>query len=368
MELIVLNRNLDRLGDGPIDKFNSLRWIRRYNKAGEFELHVPFNIRNLELLQLENIIWKTDDKEAGYIEYRNIEMNSSGEEILIVKGKFITGYINRRIIWGIENLSTTAELAIRNLIDKNCINPTDANRKIDLLVLGELKNYTKSINYQTSYNNLLDEIEKIANVSELGYRTIIDIINKTMTFDIYEGRDLTTGQSINPPAIFSNEFENILEQSFTESLNNYKNLALVAGEGEGIDRELVTVEKETGIGLDRFEVFVDARDLQREDENDNIIPIDEYRNLLEDRGMSKLAEYNEIKTFENNVNVNGNLIYKQDFDLGDIVTCRSKKWGITLDTRITEIEEVYEGRGKEVFITFGNSMPNLIDVIKRDVK
>ena len=194
-----------------------------------------------------------------------------------------------------------------------------------------------------------------------GIRTLIDLQNKEMLFDVYQGLDRTAGQSENAPAIFSKEFENILHQEYTDSLNNYRTIALVAGEGEGSGRKLVTVGG--GTGFDRYELFIDARDLQQEDMTN-----EEYEAVLTDRGQSKLAEMKEIQTFESKININSNLKYKEDFNLGDIVTCTSKKWGITIDTRITEVEEIYEETGFDVNITFGNSIPTLIDKIKQVVR
>lgn len=362
MELYIFDRELNF--QGILEDYSSLIWRRKYSKCGEFELHC--SIDNLELLKKGNIIWKKDDDEAAYIEYRNLKQDTTGKEILVLKGKFLTGYLGRRIIWEMKNLNTTSELAIRELISNNATNPMDIDRKIDLMALGEVKNYTQTTNIQVSYKNLLETVEEITNTSELGIRTLIDIQNKQMTFDIYEGLNRTANNGINPPAIFSQEFENILEQEYTDSLNNYRNTVLVAGQGEGSNRELVSLEN--GQGLDRYEMFVDARDLQSKDENDNVIPIVEYRKLLEDRGISKLSEHKEIETFDSKINLNSNLVYKKDFDLGDIVTCTSKKWGITIDTRITEIEEVYEESGRQINVTFGNEIPTLIDVIKREVK
>ena len=359
MELYIFDRDLNF--QGILESFFSLRWVRRYSKCGEFELHCSLTSETLQLLQKGNVVWKKDDLEAGYIEYRNLSQDSEGKEALVVKGKFLTGYLGRRIIWGTENLNTTAELAIRTLINNHAINPINADRKIDLLTLGEIKNYTQSISMQVSYKNLLEEIENIANASELGIRTLLDMQNKQMIFDIYEGIDRTAGQSINAPAIFSKEFENVLEQEYIDSLNNYKNIALVAGEGEGSERKFITVGG--GTGLDRYELFVDARDLQQEDMTN-----EEYEAVLQNRGQSKLAEMREIQTFESKININSNLTYKEDFDLGDVVTCTSKKWGITIDTRITEVEEIYEESGFSVNITFGNNIPTLIDKIKQVVR
>ena len=322
MELYIFDRDLNF--QGILESFFSLIWTRRYSKCGEFELHCNLTPETIELLKRENIIWKKGDLEAGYIEYRNLSQDSNGQETLVVKGKFLTGYIGRRIIWGTENLNTTAELGIRELINNHAINTTNTDRKIDLFALGDLKNYTQTLKKQASYKNLLETIEEIANTNELGIRTFIDIQNKQMIFDIYECTN-RTGQSVNAPAIFSKEFENILEQEYTDSLNNYRNVVLVAGEGEGTERELVIVGESTG--LDRFEMFVDARDLQstkKVDDEEAPIPIEDYREMLESRGLSKLSEHKEVRTFDSKINLNSNLTYKEDFDLGDVVTRDSK--------------------------------------------
>lgn len=357
--LYVFDRELNF--QGIIEGHFSLRWVRRYSKCGEFELHCGLTIESLSLLKKGNILWKKDDLEAGYISHRNLKQDAEGKEILVVRGKFLTGYLSQRIIWGTETLNTTSELGMRQLIDKNCINPTNIDRKINLLTLGELKSFPDMLNYQVSYKNLLGEIESIATTNELGIRTLIDVQNKLLVFDVYKGIDRTAGQNINAPAIFSKEFENVLEQEFVDSSINYRNLALIAGEGEGSIRQLATVGQ--GIGLDRYEMFVDARDLQQGD-----LTISEYAALLENRGQNKLSEYADIQTFDSKINLNSNLTYKEDFGLGDIVTCTSKKWGVTIDTRITEIEEVYDSNGKQIIVVFGNNIPTLIDKLKAVIK
>ncbi len=363
MELYVFDKELNFLG--ILDGFFSLRWVRRYSKCGEFELHCGLTPATLNLLNRGNIIWKNDCTEAGIIEYRNITLNVQKEEVLIVSGRFLTGYLNRRIIWGTERLYGKAEVVIRTLVKNHAINPDNPERVIPMLELGTLKGFTQEVSKQVSYSNLLETIEGIALASGFGFRTNLDLTNKKLVFDIYVGLNRTAGQSVNAPAIFSQEFENILEQEYTDSLDNYRNVALVGGVGEGPERKLVTVG--SGEGLERFEIFADRRDLSNEDENGDPIPDAEYLPLLEQVGHEVLAENTEIQTFDSKINLRSNLVYKQDFDLGDIVTCTSKKWGVTVDTRITEIEEIYE-HGFDVNVTFGNSVPTLIDKIKQVVR
>ena len=360
MDLYIFNRDLEFIG--LLDSFTSLQWTRRYYKCGEFELHCSLTPETLALLQRGNILWKKNDLEAGFIETRQMAQDAEGKETLVIKGKFVSGYLNRRIIWGQEILQTTAEVATRTLVTKNSITPTDVNRIIPNLMLGTLKGYTAAVNYQVSYKNLLDEVENLCGLSESGYLVKFDVANKKLFFDVYQGLDRTATQSVNPRCIFSKEFENILEQNYTDSLNNFRNTVLVGGMGEGSARKLVTIG--SFVGLDRFEMFDDAKDLTNVINNVTLSDT-AYTNTLIDRGNSKLSETVEIQTFDSKINLNSNLVYKTDFDLGDIVTCLSKKWGITLDSRITEVQEVYEEAGLSVNVTFGNQVPTLLDKIKQ---
>lgn len=56
---------------------------------------------------------------------------------------------------------------------------------------------------------------------------------------------------------------------------------------------------------------------------------------MRDRGMLRSSHAASLVNFS----------YKKDYDLGDIVTVRKKAWGIEMDKRITEIQEIYENGG-----------------------
>ncbi|APU60727.1 siphovirus ReqiPepy6 Gp37-like family protein [Clostridium botulinum] len=385
MELYIFDRNLELIG--ILDTFISLRWIRRYSKTGEFELHCALDSNILELLKRDNVIYKKDDAEAGYIETRQLKIEEDGQEYLEVKGKFLTNYLDRRISWDRVNFSGKTEELMRKLVSDNAINPVNINRKIPNLILGNLKGFIEDIKYPNSFGNILEQLENISNTNSLGYRNILDIKSRLIKFDVYKGVDRTLNNGTIAPCIFSRDFENILEQEYTDSLNNYRNTTLIAGAGEGKDRKITSIEE--GAGLDRYELYVDARDIQDTetvtvtvtdyDEEGNVtgsheedqeveIPWERYRPLLIQRGKEKLEECQEVQTFDSKINILGNNKYKKDYDLGDIVTVVDKNWGIRIDTRITEIEEVYEEKGLEVNVVFGNNIPTIIDKIKQVVR
>lgn len=366
MELKIFNRDLELIG--ILETFTSLRWVRRYHKAGEFELHCPLTSNTIKLLGKDNIIYIGSD-EAGFINNRQLRIERDGSEKLIVKGKFLTGYISRRINWDKVIFEGRAETLMHNLVSRNCINTKNPDRKINNLEIGSNNNLPYKISYQNSYGELDVCLESISLSCDYGFKIEFDYIRKKLVFKVYEGVNRTINQSAIAPCLFSRDFENIIKQDYTDSIDNYKNTCLIAGAGEDDLRKKTSIGNYRG--LDRYELFVDARDLSdKEKINDveKIIPWNRYEAMLKQKGNEKLGEYKKVETFDSEINLRSNIKYKEDFDLGDIVTCYDPKWGVTIDTRVTEIEEVYEEKGMEVKVTFGNNVPTLIDKIKAKMR
>lgn len=367
MELYIFDRGFNLIG--IIESFTSLSWLRRYHKSGEFTLYLKATKENISLTKKENIVYFKGSVEAGSIETINLNLKENGDEEIIVKGKFITGYLNRRI----NNLNLTFrgtyELLMKKLVSENCIN-TESNRIIPGLTIEESKGFEETTIYNNSYGNVLEILEEISLLSNLGFRIEPDINSKKMMFRVYKGVDRSVSNTSSAPCIFSRDFENMLSQNYFDSINNYKNVALVAGYGVGSSRKKITLNDENS-GLDRHELFIDARDIQETEYiNGKEVTISEtdYINMLKTRGEEKIASYYKVNNFDGKINTLGNNKYKVDYDLGDIVTVLDRKWGVKIDVRITEIEEVYEEKGLEINITFGNAVPTLIDKIKQVVK
>ena len=76
----------------------------------------------------------------------------------------------------------------------------------------------------------------------------------------------------------------------------------------------------------------------------------------------KLLEHGIVECLEAVTLPNVNFTYKTDYDLGDIVTVNKKAWGIMMDKRITEIQEVYENGGMTIVPTFGDPLPDTVDL------
>jgi len=362
MEIYVLDSGLNL--SYITDEASSVIWHRKYFEPGEFQVVTILSQENLDAFKIGNFVWLHGQDEVGVIEHIEFRQEKDGSQSMIIVGSLATGLLRRRIILGTEYINDTVENAMRRIVNNHAVSPADSARDIPSLVLGELKGYPERITYQVSYANVCDELQRLGQLAGLGYRVLLDYDSKQLIFDVYKGVDRTAGQSVNSRAVFSTDYENVLEQTYIDSMKDYRNVAIVAGAGEGAERIIATAG--AGIGLDRLEIYIDARDLQPVDEMGNPIPEPEYIELLVNRGLTKLAQYPLNRTYDANINVvSGNLVYRQDFDLGDLVTIKNDQWGVTIDTRITEMEEVYEQTGMDVYATFGNKLPTLIDKIRK---
>jgi hypothetical protein len=343
MELYIFNHN--RKMSGVIEAYEYLRWTRRYSGCGSFELKAIATETNLALLQIGNILWKNDDEEAGLIEF--VELTGGEQEFITVSGRFATSFLSRRIVWGTEILSGDLGVAAGQLLNSNLITPADSARRIAGIT------YTPTVldvavNTQVSYKNLMDTVTELCDTADVGIKTVFDPNAGTFTVQLYQGYDTHS--------IFSKEYENIIDQVFTRSAADYASLALVGGEGEGSERTLVTTGN--GSGEERYEIFVDAKDLRTEDFPDS------YADALNFRGQQKLAEQAMVQAFDVTVNQYGNLKYKTDFDVGSKIQALSKHWGVSLTARITEIEESYGRDGMNLGVIFGRSLLTLAQKLK----
>ncbi|OAO79810.1 siphovirus ReqiPepy6 Gp37-like family protein [Anoxybacillus flavithermus] len=367
----ILTPQLDLLAE--IDNHESLLFTRRWHEVGEFELRINRYKRHTELLQRGNLIMLGSQRnKVGIIRHREIALDENGKktENWLVKGIVLKGIVAQRLVVppasdSHDRANGSAETVMKHYINNHIVNPVDVKRKIDMLILASDQQRGSTINWESRFKKLDDELIEISKAIGLGWDVFLDFQQKKWIFDVYEGRNLTVNQTENPPVIFSPQFESLKQLSFVESDFNYRNYGYIAGQGEGEDRRIVEVGEAEG--LSRIETFIDARDISEEDENQQALPEAEIIAKLQQRGQQKLAEFAQEFFLEGQILTNSPFKYEIDYDLGDIVTIQNREWGVTRDTRITEIKEIYEPSGFQIEATFGESRPTLIKKLKQEL-
>ena len=340
-----------------IDDYESLIVQRKFNGYGEFQMKMNRHKNNTEYLEVGNIIYIARNK-AAIIFHKEISVDDKGKgnETILVKGYTLDYLFNNRIILPVEGkevdeITGDAETVIKHYIERCLTNPTHSCRKIDWLEIAPNLNRGKDIQWESRYKILSKEIQSICSLADLGVFIDLDSKNKKWIVDVYEGRDLSVNQSINPPVIFSHDFDNIKSQKLTLSNKGYKTTGYVGGKGEGNERQLEIVGDEK-IGIDRIETFINASN------SNNLILV----------GEEKLKGLCKTKTLEGQVLKTGPFVYEKDWNLGDIVTIQNKDWNVTMDTRITEVKEIYENGKIGLDIVFGNKIPTLTDKLDQQLE
>ena len=342
MDLYIADQNFQIVG--IIDAPSSLIWAERYFEIGDFEIYVPATDDYADMLREDRYVFRNDTDCGMIIESVEITTNVEDGNYLTVTGRSLESILERRIVWQQTNLHGKVELCIRQLITENIINPTIAERKISNFKLGSLKRYTDTMEKQITGKNLREVIQDICKSFGYGYK--ITMQDGTFVFDLYKGVDRSYNQSTNPYVVFSPDFENLLNSDYKLDKTNYKNVVLVAGEGEGLDRKTQAVG--TASGLDRREMYSDSRNASTN--NGEVSDEDYYARLTED-GLETLANNQMAESYIGEVDYEKPYAYGKDYLLGDIVQVVNE-YGIAATPRITEIIESEDENGYSIIPTF----------------
>ena len=349
MDLMILD--MDKKPLHLLDVYNSFIWTDRYFKYGDFELHAFMSEDLLQYLKQDYYITNANSEHVMIIEKLLINSDIENGNTITVSGRSLESLLERRIIWNRTTLSGNLQNGIRKLLDENVISPTDANRKIDNFIFeSSTDSAITGLTIQGQYtgDNLYEAIASICQENNIGFKITLNSSNQ-FVFKLYSGVDRSYGQSVNPYVVFSPNFENIVESNYVESKMALKNVTLIGGEGEGVERKYASVGAASG--LDRRELFTDAKDIRAEDDEGNAIPEADYLEQLRQRGKEKLAENVDVVAFEGEADVSNMFTYGVDFFMGDIVQI-ADEYGHETKSRMVELVSSESEEGMSAYPTF----------------
>ena len=358
---------------GIIDTAKSIIWRSCYYEAGDFEIYVPCNAATVNLLVAGNYVTRPNDRNVGIIEKIEITFNEFDGRMIIATGRMAKSILDRRIIYRLTDnsvsptiLSGNVEHAARAVVYNNAIDcEFDSDRNIDALVLGAHSGNTKIIvdangeaaTKQVTYNNLLSWTDEFLREYEIGaYIGLNDSLE--LQYLCFEGVDRSVDNvDNNDPVIFSQDFDNLLSSDYIYSEEKYKNMALIGGEGEGTAR-FCSVLIPSLTGIERREMFINASTSSKtykDDQGDEqTLTDEEYNTQLQSIGAQDLAGAQITQSFDGTINVNNGVYkYKENFNLGDLVTVQDNEIGLYINTRIIEVIETQDENGYNIIANYG---------------
>ena len=336
-----------------LDVFISFIWTDRYYEYGDFELYTRVSTDILSKIQSEYYLLNKESEHLMIVENIEIETDLEDGHTVKITGRSLESILDRRIVWSSTIISGSIQDCIKKLLNDSIISPSISERKIDNFIFDTSNNskITNTIIEETEYNgdNLYEIISGLCSANDIGFKVVLNKSNQ-FVFSLYVGEDRSYEQTKNPYVTFSPEFDNLINSNYVESIQDYKNVTLVAGEKDDND---IPKTASTGnvSGLSRRELYTEATDINQKQEDDTTLTDEEYKNLLIQRGNEALLEHKISVTFDGEFDATQMYTYNKDFFMGDVVQV-ANEYGIESKARIIEFIQSQDTNGYSMYPTF----------------
>lgn len=339
-----------------VDTYKSIIWTDRYNENGDFEICVAMTEKTLDTFQ-NGFYMKSDISDhVMIIEDLSLQASTENGSFLIITGRSLESILSRRIIWvqTVIPKNTSVDNAIKTLVTDAIINPDIPERAISNFIYEDSTDSNVTSlkldgDIQFTGDNLYDAVKKICDMFELGFKITLNSSDQ-FVFKIYSGVDRSYRQEALPYVEFSQNFDNLINSDYKLVTSVYKNVTLVAGEGEGIERKTVSINSDAYSGMQRRELYTDARDLSTKVDDGELTP-EQYEEVLINRGLAKLTETGVESNFDAEVDHLQPYIYGRDYDMGDVVQFQNQ-FGLAYAVRVMESIYSESESGIEQYPTF----------------
>lgn len=366
MLLDIIEKN-SRLKVEMIRTYDYVQYVDEFTGEGSFQINLPISDVALPYLVRDNYII-FEEGIVGII--KSIKDSQDEEMQIVVTGNLTNHILSYRSILKTERYYGTLSEVSRMLLQNNFINPEDEKRKIDFINLATDSKYIPSssnIRFCDTGNDIRKSIATTFAPYGYGFELypVLDDINEddenlynlsSLEFRVLKPIDRTIGNiENNTPVVFAFQLSNLSRLEYEEDGSLYRSIAIVASEGVGKERTILEVGDNNLTGLDRIELYVDARDISSTDENGDEITEEEFLSLMEQRGLEKLQGHKVFVSFEGNVITSGDnrYTYGVDFYKGDYVSIIDDKFGKVFNLQITSVTKSIS-QGVEYFdIGFG---------------
>jgi len=339
MEYHVFNEAYTRLG--IIDSYLSSVWNEHYHESGNFTIVAGDNENIARLLKVGHRLWQRGKRTAMIIVF--IESDNG---VITAHGHTTLCRLEQRIVTPTANI-VNAEQGMKAIVNNNM-------RGLALLATEANTGLTEQHRSQHTWGEVLGTLEDICAATGFGQYMKFDRNNTTKVirdlYCVYKGRDLTS------KVVFREDFGNLEDIKYSDDISVFKNVAYIAGEGEGADRIVEVIG--TATGNNRHELYVDARN-ERQDED----TIANYRQRLRNKGLEKLNEHNRKQSFTAKVD-HASFGVESKYYIGDTVKVISKKLGVVLDVRVMAYTEVTENNVCTLNVTFGEPKITIYDEMR----
>lgn len=352
----ILDRNFKRLD--ILRHYTFSQYNMKFRGIGTFTVNAPLELNTIFLNREEQYYLLFNGNVHPVVgKVEDVKKESEDEENkLIITGRLALFILTKRIVSDTINTSGTTLEHMEKLVTENILKVKNS-RYLPITIDDSAvnKNKLSKVDRQVTGGYIWDEFEELLEQDKIGvelYPKIVptysvnDIDSNILdwTLKLSSGTDRTKGNvDGNVPVIFSQQLSNINRVDYERNVENHCNIAYVAGEGEGSNRKWFEIpinqeESQETKGWERSELWIDARDIQSEDDDGNQLTDEQYNALIKQRAEEKAVENDIQESYEATViTKNKRYVYGKDYFLGDFVTVVDTQLGLEFDVQIVGI-------------------------------
>lgn len=302
MRLNLYDKALDRIAIIG-EHFISCLWNEEYNSIGQFVVELQAIDEYRKKIKSDCYVGRDD---------RNVLMVI---KTVVVKNNIITasGFLATRQL---DDVAFVGTIDANSVITETIKNSYSNSTQYENIVIAD-SNIAERYAYQISHKSILGLCENMCKTKDIGFRPVKK--GKQIIVEFYK-------PEINPNLRFSRQFGNLSDEEIVLSTQQFKNYAIVLGEGEGENR--VRVDVDIADDEQRRELIVDAKDLRQEDGE----TMESYKSRLTARGNEKLLETVKTQIIRF---LPSSADFGVKYDIGDILSVNLTDYNLKIQARIS---------------------------------
>ena len=387
---------------GRINSFISVSWTEEYIGKGKLAMYCYDTDETAKLLRHGYLLYRADRGTA--MEIVRIDRDDQTRQIFI--GGYTTlNLLSRRVI---------TEPYDANVGETSIYGMLSANLRGLPIVNASAKGYTDALGETVQYSNslLYESIINVCQGTGLGVRMLFNPDTNKNKLEVYKGADHTVDSA--SPYIASAEFGNLLALKTSENNDYYRNTLVVTGtlsggqtvwvrvyadgvcNKEAEQREMIwesglsqrgevteeikgnnwSKRADGGYWYSKYGGWRDPKDEIKpqiavyESTDDNYAQHSggyktteaaetgaEFADRLAKAGVDKLKEYAKVQNFDAQISPSD---FGTLYSLGDIITCKSSRYGMQFDARVSSFTEQEEFGKTTLSVVLGAPDQNAI--------
>lgn len=340
---------------GLVDQsWERLSYVRRYVAMDTFALVINRTRLWASELAKNRLLYLPDEGDLVFLieQIASTAEGSTRDDEMTVTGRSLEGIaMAERLVEPPPGEShdrqtgVAAETAIKHYLRTHAADLAPTVRAVPGLVVAADAARGPTVTVNGRYQSVLDLVREIGLLAGFGWEITYDPASGDFRFDVTVGVDRSAS------VFFDFAFETLERWEELDSVIDAKTVAVVAGQGEGTARDLVTRwSGSEPSGFDRREAFLDARDVELGETT-----------VLAQRGDAYLAATGAETSLEADVHQYGGFRYREHWDVGDVVTVRNAERSLSYPARIVEVAKSFERSAAAPTITavLGRPFPTL---------